>query len=415
MNKQRRCGVPLRMASLLTKMAVAVSACGGSASPIPTPLPSVPPPTATAVPATMTLPATATQTAALTVTPAPTSDLPLISGPDVTFQGVQFHLPTDLANGVHAQVVPETDAMGVPYPAYVEFTLPNYNATNDLKPQINIYPVDELRDSGTQVVRKLKQLLAEKSTTVQPGAGIPILPPRHAGQLIDAQVRYLTFGNGSGIRVLTQFAQDVWPVNNEDLLYVFQGLTNDGRYYVSAFLPVRASFLPDHVDEPEAVPAVDGVSFPKFTSMSFDSEYAGYQQAITHKLDTTPPEEFSPTLSKLDELVESLLIGSADQETASVPCLNAPPTRLRVGLFAYVNPDPPLPNNVRRDPGKEKALLGEIEPGQAMKILEGPRCDDGWVWWEVRTLETELVGWTPEGDWQNYWLVPCASRSECTP
>jgi hypothetical protein len=363
----------------------------------------------------MTLPATASATETVTLTPEPTSDLPLISGPDVAFQGVQFRLPTGLASGVHAQLAPAAEGMGVAYPAYVELTLADYNSRNRLKPQIQVYPVDELDEYGTKTVQDLKKLLAEQPKTLQIGTGIPILPSLHAGQLTTAQIQYLTFANGSGMRVLTQFAQDAWPINNEDLIYVFQGLTNDGRYYVSAFLPVSAPFLPDHVDDPEAVPAVDGVSFPKFNAESFASDYMDYQQTIREKLDGTSPEEFSPALNQLDDLIESLQVGSTAQESGSVPCLNAAPTRLRIDLFAYVNPEPPLPNNVRRDAGKDQALIGEIEPGQAMKILEGPRCADGWVWWKVRTLETDLVGWTAEGDGQGYWLIPCASRNECGP
>jgi hypothetical protein len=169
------------------------------------------------------------------------------------------------------------------------------------------------------------------------------------------------------------------------------------------------------VDDPATVPAVAGISFPKSNSASFGSEYTKYQQAIIQKLNSTSPEEFSPALSKLDDLVESLQVGSTTPESASLPCLNAPPTRLRIDLFAYVNPDPPLPNNLRRDAGADNALIGEIQPGQAMKILEGPKCADGWVWWKVRTVETELEGWTPEGDQQNYWLIPCSSRRECGP
>jgi hypothetical protein len=393
-----------------------LAACRRNASPLLTPLPSAPPPTATRVPAMMTLPATATAspTATLTATPEPTSDLPLISSPDVAFQGVQFHLRTDLASGVHAQVAPAIEGMGS-HPAYVEFTLADYNSQNRLKPQIQVTPMSELGESATQAVQELKKLLAEQPTTLQIGIGIPILPPLHAGQLIDAQIQYLTFTNGSGVRVLTQFAQGAWPVNNEGLVYVFQGLTNDDRYYVSAFLPVAAPFLPDHVDDPATIPAVDGISFPKFNSASFDSEYIRYQQAIMQKMNSTSPEEFSPALGKLDDLVESLQVGSTTPESATLPCLNAPPTRLRIDLFAYVNPDPPLPNNLRRDAGKDNALIGEIQPGQAMKILDGPKCADGWVWWKVRTVESELEGWTPEGDQQNYWLIPCSSRRECGP
>lgn len=401
-------------AGIAILLILTLPACRRSASPLLTPLPSAPLPTATRIPATLTLPATASPTGTNTATPEPTSNLPLISGPDVAFQGVQFHLPADLASGVHAQVAPAIEGMGESYPAYVEFTLADYNSQFRLKPQVKVTPVSELGESATQDVQELKKLLAEQPTTLQTGIGIPILPPMHAGQLIDAQLQYLTFTNGSGVRVLTQFAQDAWPVNNEDLVYVFQGLTNDGSYYVSAFLPLTAPFLPEHVDDPAAVPAVDGIPFPDFTSSSFGSDYGSYQQAVTHKLDMTSPEEFSPALSKLDDLIESLQVGTT-AESATLPCLNAPPTRLRIDSFAYVNPDPPLPNNLRRDAGKENALIGEIQPGQAMKILEGPKCADGWVWWKVRTLETDLLGWTAEGDGQNYWLIPCSSQKECRP
>ncbi len=121
---------------------------------------------------------------------------------------------------------------------------------------------------------------------------------------------------------------------------------------------------------------------------------------------TTEP---SPTVSP------QITSATATKATISteVACAGALPTRLQLALYAYVNPDPPLPNNLRQEAGENSPLTGEIQPGQAMKILEGPKCVDGSVWWKVQTLETNLVGWTAEGDGQNYWLVPCSSESEC--
>ncbi len=94
-------------------------------------------------------------------------------------------------------------------------------------------------------------------------------------------------------------------------------------------------------------------------------------------------------------------------------CGNALVTRLRVNGYAYVNPEPPLPNNLRENAGEDSPLIGDIQPGQAMKLLAGPKCVSGSFWWQVQTFETDLTGWTAEGDGQNYWLVPCASESEC--
>ena len=395
-----------------------LAACAGAAPAIvssPTP---VHPTARPSVTATVTLPATATSTE--TIAPSPDAPLFWFSGPDVTFQDVHFTLPTGLATEVHALVAPATEAFGESYPAYTQFTLVNYDSRNTrFEPQIQIYPVSELGQTGTQVAQALKEILTEKPASFQTGIGIPVLSVRGAGQLMDAQVRYLSFANGSGVRVLTQFAQNWWPINNGDLVYVFQGLTSDNAYYISAILPVTAPFLPEQVDDPAAVPPVDGVSFPASSSPNFGEEYSSYQRAVIKKLNEISPEEFVPSLSMLDALMESLQVESDvvtdSSAPSSSPCLNAPPTHLRVGQFAYVNPDPPLPNNLRKDAGVDQDFIGEIPPGKAMKILDGPKCADGWVWWKVRALETEVVGWTPEGDKQDYWLIPCTSQKGCRP
>jgi hypothetical protein len=120
-----------------------------------------------------------------------------------------------------------------------------------------------------------------------------------------------------------------------------------------------------------------------------------------------PTKKPTATKAKLTESVTDT------PGSTSVACTGAPPTRLSVGLFAYVNPEPPLPNNLRSNPGESNELIGYIEPGQAMKILEGPECADGWIWWKVNTLETDLTGWTAEGDGQNYWLIPCETQEQC--
>ena len=311
-------------------------------------------------------------------------------------------------------MAPATDILGETYPAHIEFTLQGYPSSNtSFEPVIRVYPVSELGVVASSTAQQLKSLLAEQPAG--PPATLPLLPALPAGQVVHAGVRYLTFNGGSGVRLLTQFAQDSWPLHNEGLVYVFQGLTRDDRYYISAFLPVSASFLPDKVDDPDTVPDVDGVPYPESSSNDFDADYARYQQAVTQRLESATPAELEPALHLLDALIESLQAGPAEQVSEDMPCVGAPPTRLRVDGFAYVEPEPPLPNNVRRDAGKDNPLVGEIEAGGAMRVLEGPKCADGWVWWRVQALETDVEGWTAEGDPQSYWLVPCESRSACKP
>ena len=87
-------------------------------------------------------------------------------------------------------------------------------------------------------------------------------------------------------------------------------------------------------------------------------------------------------------------------------CTNTYLSRLHVGDLAFVALDPPLANRVRERPNTTSSILGNIEPGEEIEILGGPACNTRWVWWEVRSLTTDLQGWTAEGDGEDYWLVP---------
>jgi hypothetical protein len=92
-------------------------------------------------------------------------------------------------------------------------------------------------------------------------------------------------------------------------------------------------------------------------------------------------------------------------------CPGAPKLSLKPGDWAQVSLDPPLPNHIRRQPGLSSELIGSIQPGETVRILEGPLCADGYAWWFVRSLDG-LEGWTAEGgasvagEAPNYWLLP---------
>ena len=131
--------------------------------------------------------------------------------------------------------------------------------------------------------------------------------------------------------------------------------------------------------------------------------------------------EFSQSNETNDEqtVVKTVVVARATpvdkltQTTSHLACPGSLPTRLWVGGYAYVNPEPPLPNLVRLEPGRDHAAAGQIQPGGVMEIHDGPICNDGYTWWQVTDLSTGITGWTAEGDSQSYWLVPCDSVSAC--
>jgi hypothetical protein len=55
----------------------------------------------------------------------------------------------------------------------------------------------------------------------------------------------------------------------------------------------------------------------------------------------------------------------------------------------------------------ESTVFAYAQPGATLEIVNGPWCSRGWIVWFVRTTDGS-VGYTPEGDGNNYWLLPTA-------
>jgi hypothetical protein len=105
--------------------------------------------------------------------------------------------------------------------------------------------------------------------------------------------------------LLTQYAQYPAPANNCELFYHFQGLSRDGEYYILAILPITVPVLAESSD-PEAVLPVGGIPYSYYADQ--DADMQDYYTAIANLLDTTLSEAFTPTITQLDALVQSLWI-----------------------------------------------------------------------------------------------------------
>ena len=83
-------------------------------------------------------------------------------------------------------------------------------------------------------------------------------------------------------------------------------------------------------------------------------------------------------------------------------CAGAPAPRLIVGGQGRVTPG--VPNKMRAAPATSAAEVGSI-PGEAVfTVVDGPRCADGFTWWQVNYQGT--IGWTASGDSSEYWVEP---------
>jgi len=193
-----------------------------------------------------------------------------------------------------------TDTENNPYwvvlPAYTKVTLQDYPISEHLmQPQIFVYPVNELakiNEGAGMIVNSLQTLLQSPKEI----PNMPFMPLFNASQVMHVQVQYLDFKSGRGLRYVTEFDQAFVPINNNELIYTYQGLTSDGKYYVAAVLPVNHPDLP-------ADGTVTGNEPPEFTS-----DFPAYIANTAKVLNLQAAITFTPDLTQLDAMMSSLEI-----------------------------------------------------------------------------------------------------------
>jgi len=194
---------------------------------------------------------------------------------------------------VEAVTPSDADSRGsLNMPAYRRVTLQGYPAAQrQLKPQIFAFPVKDLdvNVDAAEAAKSLQALLQDQ----QVDQSLPFLPLYNSKQVMHAQVQYLDFKNGKGVRFLTQYDQGPLKINNVEMIYTFQGLTSDGKTYLAAVLPVSHPELPADAQV--------------YTQQAGDmTEFPAYLAKTVAWLDQQPAGNFTPDLAKLDALIQSI-------------------------------------------------------------------------------------------------------------
>ncbi len=226
-----------------------------------------------------------------------------ISGESVEYEGVRLIVPSAVANNAYGETLP-ADTAGSPdepfsiYPETTAFYFENYQVPVSYTDQIlMIFPVAEYEsiDSGVGAkISALRRLLDSRSTTGQ--ATLPLIPGYDGEQIFYSNVKFFNFKNGRGVRYITMYGDEVSPVNNETLMYIYQGLTDDGEYLVSALLPVNSPILPDSYEIPDG------------DYDAFEANYDQYISDITKKLNAEAEPRFLPNLQLVDGMLLSLSV-----------------------------------------------------------------------------------------------------------
>lgn len=136
-----------------------------------------------------------------------------------------------------------------------------------------------------------------------------------------------------------------------------------------------------------------------------------------HNISHNPADDEAPSWSPyLPDDIFAALIPTATpfpvtRTPTAVICPNAPPSRLNVGMRAYVvvpvaEGEERRNLRVRNQPNGD--VLGMLEPGTDFMVVGQPQCgDDGLLWWEIETLDGTLHGWSVEGFApDDYLMIP---------
>jgi hypothetical protein len=251
---------------------------------------------------TLILAACTVRAAGIDATRAPTdgANPGHISDPDaIALEGLSIGIDVNpaLATGVTQELIPETvqDA-SAPYwaahPEHLQVSFEDYVLEGTFHTaQIYVYPTsafEAVNQAAAEQISELRRILLQRPPKVI--GEVPFLPLFNAAQVIQTQYEYLAFEGGSGVRFITQYGQGLGPINNTELFYTFQGLTDHGDYYVAAILPVS------HPD------------LPADASVMPEGDWEGYISDVEQQLNASAPSSFQPDLAALDQMIRTLTI-----------------------------------------------------------------------------------------------------------
>jgi len=212
---------------------------------------------------------------------------------------ISFFIPNGVANDA-ASIM--TTNVEYPYinpslgdmPQHLAVTLNLYAVQESIyQPKILIFRASEYSQYSELTASAISQLQSLQYVDGQP-------LPEELNADFSAQIHALNFKNGHGVRYLTQVFQNFNAVNNQEFFYYYQGITDDGQYFVQAILPINTPYLAADGNPNASLPA-GGIPFNM-------ADFSGYLNTVNQTLNSTDTFNFNPYLDALDEMIESIQV-----------------------------------------------------------------------------------------------------------
>ncbi len=228
----------------------------------------------------------------------------------IAYMGISFQLDPRLATTVtveHCRAVPFSAAAleGPVHPEGLTFTFLTKLRRAYFQPQVAVYAVEGDMQGYPYPANSLGALEALLKERPEPS-------PWFGDAMLHDRPKYLDFANGAGVRLITQDARDIFFYTNNNVLYNFDGLTSDGRSYVSVRVPVALPFLMD-IDGPDPRTNHNPLAIPippDWPKYGYDQRpiIDAYNLEALRRFGQATDADFTPDLALLDALARSLEI-----------------------------------------------------------------------------------------------------------
>ena len=226
--------------------------------------------------------------------------------PDFSYEGISFSFSPAIAESARCETIPEYN----PGPPRMEFDIwpTHYRCNVDLSAEwaqlgslaIYVFPVEEylaISEFAGININRLEEILINRPCMIDDEPFFPVWP---VVPVISVWVAYFDFQSGTGVRYLTYITGEIFPFDNKDLTYTYQGITGDGRYYISAIAPITSPILPDDAHELYTEDDFDYDAFYNY--------WENYLSNITQSLGEQPLDSYNPSIALLDEIISSIVI-----------------------------------------------------------------------------------------------------------
>lgn len=204
---------------------------------------------------------------------------------------IGFDYPDGFAQGVSTSyngVYTPNAPYDLPYPQNAQVVFTAYPGGGGFTINgLRIFRADEVNALETGAVESLNAVLGGQTDHHN---DFPRLAG--AGSIIDAQLIPLAFQNGNGYRYLVAKSFSADPLQSTQLTYLYQGVSDDGKYFVSFLMLVDAPFLAPYIGQ----------------ALNTPEEFETYFQTVNDLVETSSGDQFTPSLIALDELVSSIVI-----------------------------------------------------------------------------------------------------------